>query len=97
MVKWTETARANLRQIFDYINGDSSYYARKVVTKIVDKAEILNEFPEMGRMVPEIMNTNIRELIVFSCRIIYENSQGEIKILAVIHGKRNFDDAFDVS
>lgn len=34
MVNWTETAKADLGQIYNYINKDSNYYARKVVTEL---------------------------------------------------------------
>lgn len=44
----------------------------------------------MGRVVPEIGNPNIRELIIYSCRLIYEVSSNRIEILAVIHCKQNF-------
>ena len=44
----------------------------------------------MGRIVPEIGDPNVRELIVYSYRLIYEILPEEIRILALIHGKRDF-------
>ncbi len=44
----------------------------------------------MGRVVPEIGNSNIRELIVYSYRLVYEVSSGRGIVLAVIHCKQNF-------
>ncbi len=49
----------------------------------------------MGRIVPELMEENVREIIVFSYRIIYEILPDSISILAVIHAKRDFDSAFE--
>jgi toxin ParE1/3/4 len=92
MVKWSGPARMDLKQIHDYIANDSRYYAKKVIQTIVDRTEELTVFPEIGRIVPEIDNPNIRELFVYSYRLIYEISSDGIEILAVIHGRRGFFD-----
>lgn len=90
MVKWSLPAKSDLKQIFDYIAKDSIYYAKNVTQTIVTKTEILTEFPEIGRVVPEIDDTNVRELIVYSYRLIYEIAPDGIEILAIIHGMRDF-------
>ncbi len=92
MVKWSAPAKRDLKQIHDYIAKDSKYYAKKVSQNIVAATEKLNEFPEIGRIVPEIGDTNVRELFVYSYRLIYEISTDSIEILAIIHGKRDFFD-----
>ena len=96
MVKQSVPARNDLKQIHDYIAKDSKYYARTVIQDIVAKTGTLTDFPEIGRVVPEISNQNIRELIVYSYRLVYEISAGEIEILAIIHGRRDFESAWDI-
>ena len=49
---------------------------------------MLAQFPRSGRKVPEFDNEDIRELIVYSYRIIYQLQEHEVVIAAVIHGKR---------
>ncbi len=95
MVKWSVPARNDLKQIHAYIAKDSKYYARNVIQEIVIKTETLTELPEIGRIVPEISDQNIRELIVYSYRLIYEISEGGIAILAIIHGRRDFNSAWN--
>jgi addiction module RelE/StbE family toxin len=90
MVIWSTPARNDLKQIYDYIAKDSKYYATNVVEKIITKAENLNEFPEIGRVVPEIGDDNVRELVIYSYRLIYEVVPDNVQILAIIHGKRDF-------
>lgn len=63
MVKWTKPAKNDLKQIQDYIARDSKFYAQKVSQDIIDKSEKLRIFPEIGRVVPEIGDPNVRELI----------------------------------
>ena len=95
MVKWSLPARNDLKQIHDYIAEDSRYYARNVIHEIVAKTENLTELPEIGRTVPEIRDQNIRELMVYSYRLIYEISESGVEILAIIHGRRDFKSAWD--
>ena len=95
MVKWSVPARNDLKQIHDYIAKDSKFYAQNVIQKIVAKTETITELPEIGRTVPEISDQNIRELIVYSYRLIYEISVAGIEILAIIHGRRDFNSAWE--
>ena len=97
MVKWSIPARNDLKQIHDYIAKDSKYYARRVIQEIVAKTETLTELPEIDRIVPEVSDQNVRELIVYSYRLVYEISASGIEILAIIHGKRDFYLAWDES
>jgi addiction module RelE/StbE family toxin len=95
MVIWSDPAKEDLKKIYDYIAGDSKYYAIKVSQEFIEKSEQLVELPKVGRIVPEIEDPNIRELIIYSYRLIYEISPNRIEILAIIHGKQDFPGAFD--
>lgn len=95
MVIWSDPAKEDLKKIYDYIAGDSKYYAIKVSQEFIEKSEQLVELPKMGRIVPEIEDSNIRELIIYSYRLIYKISPNRTEILAIIHGKQHFPEAFD--
>ena len=95
MVIWTDPAKLDLRDIHDYIARDSKYYAQKVSQDIVDKSEKLNLFPEIGRIVPETDDPNVREIFIYSYRLIYEVLQNSVQVLALIHGKRDFTGNFN--
>ena len=90
MVEWSIPAKKDLKQIHDYIARDSAYYAEKVVEEIIEKSEILNKYPEIGRIVPELDDKNIRQLLIYSYRLIYEYMDNEVMILALIHSKQDF-------
>ena len=89
MVIWSGPARRDLRGIYNYIAQDSKYYAKHVVERIVEKTEELKSFPQMGRKVPEVDDPEVREILTYSYRLIYEVSGQEIHILAVIHARRD--------
>ena len=83
-----QEALEDIDSIATYIEKDSSVYAKAVVSKIFEKAEILQEFPEIGRIVPELNDTTIREVFVYSYRLIYKIKKQSIIFIAVVHGKR---------
>ena len=51
----------------------------------------------MGRIVPEIGDKTIRELVHYSYRLLYKLSPNRIEVLAIIHGKQNFAKTFENS
>ena len=85
---WSEPAKADLRHIFEYIAHDSHHYAKKVTQEIADKTAVLNELPHIGRAVPEVGDDSVRELSLYTYRIIYEISGPDVYILAVAHKRR---------
>ncbi|HDY70540.1 MAG TPA: type II toxin-antitoxin system RelE/ParE family toxin, partial [Nitrospirae bacterium] len=90
---WSLPAKEDLRRIHDYISIDSKFYAKKISQDIVEKAEKLNDFPNCGRVVPEIGDSNIRELIIYSYRLVYEINPTVIEVLGIIHEKQDFPSA----
>ena len=64
MVNWSESSKKNLKNIYYYIAEDSVLYAKKEVATIIRKTKSLNSFPARGRMVPEIMDESISEIII---------------------------------
>ena len=88
-VIWTERASDDLHNIFDYLSTISDNRAELVVGEIIDRAFLLEKFPQLGRIVPEINIPTIRELIVKQYRIVYAlTAHGHAEILAVRHSAR---------
>jgi len=85
---WSEEALEDIESIATYIEKDSSTYAKSVVLKFFEKAEMLQEFSELGRKVPEFNDVKIREIFIYSYRLIYQIKEEKILFVAVIHGKR---------
>jgi len=84
---WTQEAIDRLFEIEDFISTDSPKRAHEFVDEIIEHAEtLLPEAPSAGRMVPEIKNTGIRELIFKKYRIVYRVNKNNIEILTVFEG-----------
>ncbi len=87
-LRWSEESLQDISGIAEFIARGSAYYAQHVVEAILHKGEAMIHFPESGRVVPELEDESIREQFIFSYRVIYQLSEDEISILAVIHGRR---------
>ncbi len=92
MVKWTDHANSQLRHIHDYIAQDSPLYAKRVSEALVKKTIGLAALPRKGRKVPELNVDAVRELSLYSYRILYEiKSDKLIDVLAVIHKRQHLE------
>lgn len=76
----------DLENISQYIGKDSPEFASMLIKKIFASVEILNQFPNMGRIVPEFENEALREIIIRNYRIIYQVKELSIEILTIFHG-----------
>jgi len=89
-VTWTNHALEQLVQVYDYISKDSKYFAKKTVDDLTQYSKKLNQYPQLGRIVHEVNNKNIRELLHGHFRIIYKIKKDRIDILALIHTAQQF-------
>jgi toxin ParE1/3/4 len=87
-LEWSNEALEDIKSIATYIEKDSPVYAKSVVSKFFEKAEIIRDFTELGRIVPELNDSTIREVFVYSYRLIYKIDSNTVLFVAVIHGKR---------
>ncbi|MGK7944011.1 MAG: type II toxin-antitoxin system RelE/ParE family toxin [Microcystaceae cyanobacterium] len=85
---WTTQALIDVESIGDYIARDAPSIAQIVVDQILNSVERLENFPHSGRVVPEIEQDNIREIILNRYRIVYRFSENEVKILTVFHSSK---------
>ena len=85
---WSPEAIEDIESIASYIERDSPWYAKAVVSRIIATAESVPNYPDMGRVVPEVGDATIREQLVYSYRIIYRVEPARILMVAVIHGSR---------
>ena len=89
-IKWTNSALRDLKQIHKYISEDSEYYADRLISKLVERVDILEKLPFSGRTVPEKEDETIRELIEGNYRIFYKvKNENNILILRIHHSAKN--------
>lgn len=89
-VTWSKSAQSALDEVITYINQDSRANARLVLVAALDAADSLETFAERGRIVPELGDSQIRELLVFKYRLLYRVSDDNVTIVAFLRGVRDF-------
>ncbi|TVR69528.1 MAG: type II toxin-antitoxin system RelE/ParE family toxin [Marinilabiliales bacterium] len=88
-VRWTDQAVDDIENIAEFISKDSVKYAKIQVKRFFDITRILEKQNKFGRIVPEINNDKIREIIQGNYRIIYRIvSDNQIDIITVHHSRR---------
>lgn len=91
MVKlvWAEISRDDLNEIFVYISVDSKRYAAITVNKIYKRAQKIAINPYLGRIVPELNQKFIREVLSGNYRIVYRIVNNlQVDILRIYHSSR---------
>lgn len=90
-VRWTPQAADDLEAITDFIAVDSPQYARLFTMDVLAAVERLAGFPNSGRVVPELNDPAIREILFGSYRIVYRVKGDLVELLTVYHGARLLD------
>jgi len=87
---WSEQARDDLQAVVLYVAGDNPTAAELLGCRLMHKVDLLEEFPLLGRVVPEENDETIRELISRPYRIIYQvvSETNTIAIVRIWHGAR---------
>jgi len=78
------------KSLVEYIDKDNRTAAKKFLTEIVELINNLSLFPESGRVVPELGDRYIRELVKKPCRIVYRvNAKKQlVEIVRIWHSAR---------
>lgn len=87
-VEWTVQAVEDIDNIAEFISRDSEHYATIQVARFFNSVKVLEKYPLSGKIVPEMQDTSLREILQGSYRIIYKvRSLKRIDIIAVHHNK----------
>ena len=87
-VLWTKNAKIQLQNVEEFIANDNPSGAIDFTDELIDLAETLAEYPEKGRVVPELSHSNIRELLNKNYRIVYLIKKDRVEILTLFEGHR---------
>lgn len=87
---WSNVALARLLEIRDSLAEKDPRAARKVLRLLVDRAEQLADFPHLGRVVPELPESELRELVERHYRIVYRVRERAVEVVTVFEGYREF-------
>ena len=89
-VRLSRSAQLDLQGIVRYISIDDSVHAVRFGKFLLQHTKSLGRFPERGRIVPEIDDECIREIIVRAYRVVYRvnHEQRRIEVIRFWHAGR---------
>lgn len=85
-IVWSPQAIQDLESIKSFVAHDSPHYAELLTQKLFAAVERLKDFPESGRVVPEIGDPVVREILWRNYRLVYRLLAGNVEIVTVFHG-----------
>ena len=91
-VVWTKTALDQLERIVKYISEErGSSYAKIVGTRIIERTEQLEQFPELGQLEQLLQHkkSEYRYLVAWSYKIIYRVTKKGVVISRIYHTAQN--------
>lgn len=83
-LQYTNEASENIRDIFSALYDFSPAYADKWTDELARKIDLVLDFPEMGRMVPDAQVKNIREVFAGRYRVVYQYRDDENKVVVMV-------------
>ena len=91
IVEWRIKAKEEFKNILFHISLDYPKYSYLFLEKIFEVIENISKYNQLGKIVYEFNNENIREINFWSYRFIYQIYEDKIVILSILHSRRNFD------
>lgn len=85
---WSPQAVEDVDAIRSYVARDSEHYANLLVERIVAAVDRLEAFPLLGRVVPEVGDESLREVVYGNYRIVYRLKPEVVEIVTVFHAAR---------
>lgn len=90
-VVWSPLADEQVDEAVAYIAADDQAAALAWLERLLDRVRSLAQFPDSGRIMPELQRDEMRELIVGSYRVIYRRKAdvvGPVRTLPPHAGRR---------
>lgn len=94
-VFWTDAAQNDLSTLIEHIYQESPQNTRTIFHTIRERAKSLTQFPQRGRIVPELADIGLftyRELIVERWRLIYKIDADRVFVTALFDSRQNMED-----
>ncbi len=85
-VRRSEQAEVDLEAILTDLIEKNPAIAKRYAVEFEAKHQALAQFPEIGRLRPEIA-PNLRSTLVYPYVLFYRLEQGVVQIIRILHGK----------
>jgi len=91
VIRWSGPSIREFEGSLDYIARDNRDAADRLARAIHRAVGRLRAFPDSGRMVPELEDPALREVVYAPFRVIYQHQENLVEILAVVRAEQETD------
>jgi toxin ParE1/3/4 len=84
-IVWSERAKAQVREIFEFIAEDRPMRAERILESLLERVQLLTEFSEQGPVWGGPHRPDLRSIVFESYRVVYRLRPDEIAVLSVGH------------
>jgi toxin ParE1/3/4 len=90
-VIWTEPALNSLDEIADHIALDDYDAASRLMRRVFEKVDLLEENSKLGNIPRELRNTPYRRLVIKPVYIYYRMEGDDVVIVFIERAERDFE------
>jgi toxin ParE1/3/4 len=87
-LRYSPTAIADLKSIYDFISQDSRLYAKKFIRELREYVTVLKKHPDFGFPAFPVRYKNLRQVLYKSYRIVYLFENDIVYVITVAHQHR---------
>lgn len=91
LIHWSGPAIRELEAALDFIALENRDAADRLAGAVHKAVSRLQRFPTSGRMVQELEDPNLREVIHAPFRVIYQQRDNTVEVLAVVRTEQDPD------
>lgn len=90
-VTWSQEALDEVARLATRLRETAPTFETRFLERVFEAIERIAQFPESGRIVPELRHRQVREVIIRPCRPRYTIGADRIVIHAVFHGAMSLE------
>lgn len=87
-VVWLEPAAADLEEIADYIWLENPEASARLIARVLKHVRQLADHPKSGSHVPELPDSEYRQIVEPPCRVFYRIDRRTVFIVHVMRSER---------
>jgi toxin ParE1/3/4 len=88
---WSPLASDQADDAVASIAAENPQAAREWLERLFTRVKTLTQYPDSGRVVPELQRDDVREILVAPYRVVYRRGAEVVEIAANIHGARDLE------
>ena len=88
-LRWTESAYADLRRLYDFPEPINPTAAVRAVRAIFNRIERIPAQPRLGERLPRFGPREVRRVLVAKYEIRYELTNSDVLVLRICHARED--------